>query len=255
MVTRISQDMISPEVGGIEVGDYCWSARATKAKWLRCQAQAVSRTTYADLFAEIGVTYGPGDGSTTFNLPDGQGRALIGSGAGVMLELVAAASVDAGTDVITVASNTDKLLTGMKVQISTTGTLPGGLSAGVDYYVNRLSSTTIRLSTSIANALAGNIIDITSHGTGTHTLTHVLTSRALGDKGGEEAHALSVAELAPHTHPLKYSNATYTSGAGTMVATVGSGGLTATSDSTGSGTPHNNMQPFLAANLFIFAGL
>lgn len=39
---------------------------------------AVSRTTYADLFAAIGTTYGAGDGSTTFNLPDSRGRTVVG---------------------------------------------------------------------------------------------------------------------------------------------------------------------------------
>lgn len=38
--------------------------------WLLCQGQAVSRTTYADLFTAIGTAFGEGDGSTTFNLPD-----------------------------------------------------------------------------------------------------------------------------------------------------------------------------------------
>lgn len=38
---------------------------------------AVSRTTYADLFAAIGTTYGAGDGSTTFNLPDSRGRVAV----------------------------------------------------------------------------------------------------------------------------------------------------------------------------------
>lgn len=38
--------------------------------WLVCDGSAVSRTDYADLFAAIGTTYGTGDGSTTFNLPD-----------------------------------------------------------------------------------------------------------------------------------------------------------------------------------------
>lgn len=37
--------------------------------WLVCGGQAVSRTTYADLFAAIGTTFGAGDGSTTFNVP------------------------------------------------------------------------------------------------------------------------------------------------------------------------------------------
>jgi microcystin-dependent protein len=38
--------------------------------WLRCDGAAVSRSTYSALFAAIGTTYGVGDGSTTFNLPD-----------------------------------------------------------------------------------------------------------------------------------------------------------------------------------------
>lgn len=40
--------------------------------WLECDGSAVSRTTYADLFAVIGTKFGPGDGSTTFNLPSGE---------------------------------------------------------------------------------------------------------------------------------------------------------------------------------------
>lgn len=41
---------------------------------------AISRTTYADLYAEQGDTYGAGDGSTTFNTPDARGRVLVGAG-------------------------------------------------------------------------------------------------------------------------------------------------------------------------------
>lgn len=46
--------------------------------WLLCYGQPVSRTTYADLFAVVGTTYGVGDGSTTFNLPDLRGRVAAG---------------------------------------------------------------------------------------------------------------------------------------------------------------------------------
>jgi microcystin-dependent protein len=46
--------------------------------FLLCNGDAVSRTTYAELFAEIGTTFGEGDGSTTFNLPDFRGRMPIG---------------------------------------------------------------------------------------------------------------------------------------------------------------------------------
>ena len=50
--------------------------------WLPCDGAAVSRTTYAALFAAIGTSFGAGNGSTTFNVPDLQGRAPIGVGTG-----------------------------------------------------------------------------------------------------------------------------------------------------------------------------
>ena len=46
--------------------------------YLFCHGQAISRTTYADLFTAIGTTYGTGDGSSTFNLPDLRGRVIAG---------------------------------------------------------------------------------------------------------------------------------------------------------------------------------
>ena len=46
--------------------------------WLLCYGQAISRTTYAVLFTAISTTYGVGDGSTTFNLPDLRGRVIAG---------------------------------------------------------------------------------------------------------------------------------------------------------------------------------
>ena len=46
--------------------------------WLLCFGQAVSRSTYATLFGVVGTTYGAGDGSTTFNLPDLRGRTIAG---------------------------------------------------------------------------------------------------------------------------------------------------------------------------------
>lgn len=66
------------------VGDIKPSGRtANHANWLLCDGAAVSRTTYAALFATVGVTFGAGDGSTTFNVPDLRGRFPLGkAGAG-----------------------------------------------------------------------------------------------------------------------------------------------------------------------------
>jgi hypothetical protein len=61
-------------------GTVIWFAGSTAPEgYLLCNGSAVSRTTYADLFAVIGTTYGAGDGSTTFNLPQlSDGRFIRG---------------------------------------------------------------------------------------------------------------------------------------------------------------------------------
>lgn len=243
--------------GGAEVGDYCISARATKAMWLKCDGSAKSRATYAALFAEIGTTFGAGDGSTTFNVPDPQGRALVFAGSGSLAESFAATAVTTATDLITVQSNVDRWITGMKVRATTTGTLPTGLALATDYYVIRMSATTIKLATNLTNAHAGTAVDLTAQGSGTHTLTHTLTARAIGDKGGEENHVLTAVELAPHNHTIPSGGPATSAGAfQNFWQGPGPSTGTSTANSTGNGAEHNNMPPFLTVgNLFIYAGV
>ena len=64
--------------------------------WLFCDGSAVSRETYAGLFSAIGTTYGNGDGSTTFNLPDYRGEFLRGQDAGALNDPDAATRTDRG---------------------------------------------------------------------------------------------------------------------------------------------------------------
>jgi microcystin-dependent protein len=60
--------------------DYAGATDPAGGRWLICDGREVSRSTYAALFAAIGGTYGGGDGSTTFNLPDFRGRVAVGKG-------------------------------------------------------------------------------------------------------------------------------------------------------------------------------
>lgn len=55
-----------------------YAGNSIPSNWLLCDGSAVSRTTYADLFAAIGTLYGAGDGSTTFNLPDTTAQVIAG---------------------------------------------------------------------------------------------------------------------------------------------------------------------------------
>lgn len=71
---RVSQPPPVMPIGTIL--DYAGSS--APSYFLLCYGQAISRTTYAALFAVIGVTYGAGDSTTTFNLPDCRGRVAAG---------------------------------------------------------------------------------------------------------------------------------------------------------------------------------
>jgi microcystin-dependent protein len=55
-----------------------WATGTAPSGWLLCQGQEVSRTGFADLFTVISTTYGVGNGTTTFNIPNLQGRVPVG---------------------------------------------------------------------------------------------------------------------------------------------------------------------------------
>lgn len=67
----------------LAIGDIVSSGRAADNPapgFLYCDGRAISRTTYADLFNVIGTSFGSGDGSTTFNIPDMRGEFIRGAG-------------------------------------------------------------------------------------------------------------------------------------------------------------------------------
>ncbi len=87
-IDSILQSVSSMQFGAnsFEVGDFKTSAVQNDHKgFLLCNGRAVLRSAYADLFGVIGTSFGAGDGSATFNLPDFRGRVFgaIGQGAGL----------------------------------------------------------------------------------------------------------------------------------------------------------------------------
>lgn len=107
----------------------------------------------------------------------------------------------AGTDLITTAS-AHGYTTGTVVRVATSAAdLPAGLSAATNYYVIRVSDTTFKVGSSLANALAGTVVDITDAGTGTHTVSGYenLTGaffepRAIAIRTGLPDHPFSLAQ-------------------------------------------------------------
>lgn len=86
-------------------------------------------------------------------------------------------TADAGSDLCTWTTSVNlpqNVLTGTRVRLTTSGTLPAGLATATDYYVIKVSDTTFELATSYANAIAGTQINITDAGTGTHTVNWLL---------------------------------------------------------------------------------
>lgn len=201
--------------------------------------------------------YGRGDGSTTFALPDMRSKVATGYGqSGSTTSLVfESGAVDTGAETITVPDNYFPYQ-GQKVQLTTTGTLPTGLSTSTDYYVIRASATTIKLASSQANANASTptAINLTGVGSGVHTI--VFTNPALtviGKDAGEDTHAIAVTEMPAHAHPNSVLN--NQAGSGGSTGTFGSGNTPTTFPvavaSEGGNARHNVMQPSKALNYII----
>lgn len=86
-------------------------------------------------------------------------------------------TADAGTDICTYTSTTNipsNVLTGTRMRLTTTTTLPAGLATATDYYYIKVTDSTFKLATSYANAIAGTAINITDAGTGTHSTSRLL---------------------------------------------------------------------------------
>ena len=108
-----------------------WTKAAIPTGWLECDGSAVSRTTYSDLFDEIGTTFGIGDGSTTFNVPNLQDNVPVGkSGTKALGSTGGAASVTPSvTDNIAVSSN---ITASDNIAVNKTGSASGSMTGVPD---------------------------------------------------------------------------------------------------------------------------
>lgn len=189
-------------------------------------------------------------------VPDLRARMALGSGAGTYVSTFSSSDVNIGTEQITVPFNIS-LLTGNAITYATTGTQITGLTSGNTYYVIRISSTAVALASSRVNAMEGTAIDLTGVGAGSHTLTVTLTTRSLGEVGGEEAHTQATNEVGRHTHATNVDGGTNGtaqiggsdgSGANADVAGGGVGGVQYSSTPTGAS---NVMNPFTVLHYII----
>jgi microcystin-dependent protein len=98
--------------------------------WLMCYGQAVSRTEYSALFTALSTTYGSGDGSTTFNIPDMRGRAIAG------VDNMGGTAASRLTSTVLSASNTLGATGGTQTHVLTTAQMPSHTHTVTDTYSN-----------------------------------------------------------------------------------------------------------------------
>jgi len=213
-------------------GTVTWSAgdikaiayAAAGAGWLMCDGGAVSRTTYAALFAAIGTAYGTGDGSTTFNLPDLRGRA------GVMM--------DATVAVFNALGLTGGSRDSVVVSHSHTGpSHTHGMNAHTHNAANLVSATDGAHGHDNLSGAGGVLRDI-PYQTASGSAINMVRS------GGSAGVITVNTSGSAHSH-----NVTGTTGAASPANTEAGG--TGATGTTGVAATNTNLQPFLVLNYVI----
>jgi microcystin-dependent protein len=230
------------------VGDYAGATAPTG--WLLCYGQAVSRTTYAALFDVVSTTYGVGDGSTTFNIPDARGRVGVGkdnmggsaanritsAGCGIDGTALGAAgglqTLQAHTHGLTAASAASD---GAHTHTGTTGnqsadhshTGSGTTSASGTHTHGYVKPVVVANAGNLGNDWSSSEAGNTDAG-GDHTHTYSFTTSGVS---ANHTHTFTTASGGAHTHALSGDT-----------------------DSTGTGASHGSVQPSIVFNKIIFAG-
>jgi microcystin-dependent protein len=190
--------------------------------WVLCNGTTLSRSTYAALFAAIGTSWGNGDGSTTFNLPDLRGSFLRGK---VDISTVSGSGTPSSNNATFTNHGINR--TGFKVRLSS-GTLTG-LAVSIDYYAIVINSNTLAFATSKANALAGTKIAIS--GTNSAVIIQYedpdASSRTVNGVGGNSGNNVGSVQdeaIKAHGHNISHNYNTRAGGGSQCLAPDGDGG-------------------------------
>lgn len=240
-----------------------WPTATPPSGWLICDGSQVSRVTYFDLFQVIGTTFGAGDGSTTFNLPDARGRfslskAAAGTGSSIAdtggsldhthtgpSHTHAAGTLAGPSHTHTGPSHTHS------IAASGTHTHAAGTLAGPAHThtvsANAWDTDSASATEEVDNNLGGSTVDVAHQGHN-HVTPQALESTSSSGTGAVTG---STAAGGDHAH----GGATGAEGTGATGAS-GTGAVTGSTAAEGTGaTGTNNPAYIVLGNKIIFTGV
>ena len=180
--------------------------------YLICDGSAISRTTYSDLFAIIGVIYGNGDGSTTFNLPDYRGKFLRGLNDGSGNDPDAATRQDRGDG--TAGDNVGTLQNGEMASHQHQIDPPSSTSnsSGIHTHTTISNNTTTNFTGNHSHSTNPRIINTNASGNHNHTIRGERESISqsfgfhgdfiLDDNGTSGPHTINTSSAGNHNHSV-----------------------------------------------------
>jgi microcystin-dependent protein len=253
--------------------DYAGSTDPADTRFLLEDGRAISRATYAAAFAIMGTTYGPGNGTTTFNIPDSRGRGSVapddmGTAAGAAGRMASNKTLGAvgGTETKTLAE------ANLPAHVHDDGTLANSTTGSHDHTVGTLVNSTTSGGTPAGSVTVNNAGTIA---TGTQTAFHAHTysrpnmSTINEGTAGTTPAAVSVSSVATgndtpnhahivpaHGHTASFAGSALAAHGHTISGSVASNGdhthtISGNTGSIGSGTAFNNMPPYLVKNKII----